>query len=228
MTASTVGRTIAVGDVHGCAHALHGLIDVVDPGPNDRLVCLGDFMDQGRDTRDAIDLLIHLSGQTQLITLLGNHEEMFLAALSSKTARHAWLQCGGFATLNSYRFGADIDVVPEEHIEFVRACRRYLETETHIFVHAGYLPDLPLPEQPDYVLRWKLLEPSEAMPHRSGKTAILGHTEQRSGEVLDLGFLKCIDTYCCGNRWLTGLDVDSGEIWQVSRWGVPRALVEAA
>ena len=39
----------------------------------------------------------------------------------------------------------------------------------------------------------------------SGKVAIVGHTPQKSGEMLDLGFLKCIDTFCHGGGWLTAL-----------------------
>ena len=34
---------------------------------------------------------------------------------------------------------------------------------------------------------------------------VVGHTEQRTGEILDLGFLKCIDTFCHGGGWLTAL-----------------------
>ena len=37
----------------------------------------------------------------------------------------------------------------------------------------------------------------------SGKTAIVGHTPTRSGEIFDVGYLKCLDTYCYGGGWLT-------------------------
>ena len=52
-------------------------------------------------------------------------------------------------------------------------------------------------------------------PHVSGKRAIVGHSSQKSGEILDLGHLVCIDTYCYGGGWLTALDVDTDEVWQV-------------
>ena len=60
------------------------------------------------------------------------------------------------------------------------------------------------------------------------KTAVLGHTPQMDGEVLDLGHLKVIDTYCYGDQWLTALDVDSGKIWQANERGEDRTdqLVE--
>lgn len=45
------------------------------------------------------------------------------------------------------------------------------------------------------------------------------HRSQKTGEVLDLGYLKCIDTYCYGGGWLTALDAASGRVWQADRHG---------
>jgi serine/threonine protein phosphatase 1 len=61
----------------------------------------------------------------------------------------------------------------------------------HTFVHACYEPDGPLCEQPWGGLRWASLPPVPK-PHRSGKVAVVGHRPQKSGEVLDLGYPKCI------------------------------------
>jgi len=69
------------------------------------------------------------------------------------------------------------------------------------------------------VLRWESLKLRQPGPHCSGKTAIVGHTAQRDGEILDLGYLKCIDTCCYGEGWLTALDVDSGQVWQADKEG---------
>ena len=44
----------------------------------------------------------------------------------------------------------------------------------------------------------------------------MGHTPQKSGEVLDLGYLKCIDTFCHGGGWLTALEVRTGKVWQAN------------
>jgi serine/threonine protein phosphatase 1 len=48
---------------------------------------------------------------------------------------------------------------------------------------------------------------------------VVGHTSQESGEVLDLGFVKCIDTGCWAGGWLTALDVDTGQVWQADNEG---------
>jgi hypothetical protein len=55
--------------------------------------------------------------------------------------------------------------------------------------------------------------------HCSGKVAIVGHTPQKSGDILDLGYLKCIDTFCHGGGWLTALEVRTGKVWQANLAG---------
>lgn len=218
---NSIERVIAIGDIHGCAKALDALLDCIAPQPQDLLVCLGDLIDTGDQSAAVLDRLIKLRDECQLICLLGNHEEMLLGALDSPRILESWLVCGGIATLNSYFFGADLRVVPAEHLTFLRSCREYFETDTHLFVHANYDPQLPLKETPTYTLRWELLDEIPA-PHQSGKRVIVGHTEQRNGEVLDHGHVVCIDTAVCGYGWLTGLDVQSGQIWQTNRWGAVR------
>jgi serine/threonine protein phosphatase 1 len=56
-------------------------------------------------------------------------------------------------------------------------------------------------------------------PHFSRKVVIAGHTRQKGGEVLDLGFLKLIDTDAYGNGWLTALEAQTGEVIQANQQG---------
>lgn len=216
------GRTIAIGDIHGCVFALNAVLDAVRPERDDLIVCLGDVIDYGRESREVVDRLIELDRQSRLIVIQGNHEEMLLGALENERLRESWFNLGGVSTINSYRFGGSLDDIPGDHVDFIRGCREFHEMETHLFVHANYDPDLELAETPAHILRWTLLDDPEPRPHRSGKTAVVGHTEQKNGEVRDLGCVQCIDTYCHGYGWLTALDVHSGRVWQASRWGVLR------
>ena len=226
--AATTGRLIAIGDVHGCAHALDALLEAVMPTRDDQVVFLGDLIDQGHDSRDVLDRLIELARCCRLILIQGNHEEMLYAARDNPAARRYWENCGGVATLNSYRYPGRLADIPAEHWALLDRCRPFHQTDDFIFTHANYLPDVPMNLQPDHQLRWALLEPDEMRPHRSGKTVIVGHTEQPDSEVLDLGFVVCIDTACWRHGWLTALDVRSGRIWQASRWGMLRDRDEPA
>src|ERR1700746_1629202 len=100
-------------------------------------------------------------------------------------------------------------LIPQEHVNLLKRCRNYYETVRHFFVHGYYDPDRPLHEQYWQGLRWLSL-PSVPVPHCSGKIAIVGHTPQKNGDILDLGYLKCIDTFCHGGGWLTALEVNTG------------------
>ncbi len=48
---------------------------------------------------------------------------------------------------------------------------------------------------------------------------IVGHTPQTDGIILELGYLKCIDTGCGFGGLLTALDVASGRTWQADEAG---------
>jgi serine/threonine protein phosphatase 1 len=214
-------RTIAVGDIHGCSEALDAILDAIDPQPDDILITLGDYVDRGPDSRGVLERLIQLRSVCRLVPLLGNHDEMLLQARGGLHLR-TWLAMGGVATLASYGPSMDVSVIPDEHIALLEGCLTYFETETHLFVHANYFPDLSMAEQPRERLLWEPLRRTIPGPHHSGKTAIAGHTAQKSGEILDLGYLKCIDTYCHGGGWLTALEVSTGRVWQASRHGLLR------
>ena len=219
-------RLIAIGDIHGCVDALDVLIEEIAPTSSDRLVFLGDLIDQGRDCSAVLDRLLHLQQQCDVVLIKGNHEEMILAAHESESTLRYWENCGGVATLNSYRFGAVLADIPPEHWALLESCQPYLETDEFLFTHANYLPDIPISRTDEYQLRWALFEPEEMRPHQSGRTVVVGHTEQRNSEILDLGFAICIDTACWRHGWLTALDCHSRSYCQASRWGVLRAAEE--
>jgi serine/threonine protein phosphatase 1 len=73
------------------------------------------------------------------------------------------------------------------------------------------------------MLRWHSLNDVVPTPHLNGKIAVVGHTANKTGEIMDLGHLVCMDTYCYGSGWLTALDLCNGQIWQVSKEGQMRA-----
>ena len=213
-------RVIAIGDIHGCAVALRALVEVIQPTADDTLITLGDCVDRGPESRQVIEQLFQLREQCRLIPLVGNHEEMMLNVLDGKPQPDDWMQCGGAQTIESYR-GADGKVrpIPDDQVAYIRTWGDYFETDSHFFVHGGYEPDRPLTHQHWQTMRWQSLKFGIPEPHVSGKTAVVGHSSQKSGEVLNLGHLVCIDTYCWGGGWLTALDTTSGQTWQVNREG---------
>ncbi|WP_148598659.1 metallophosphoesterase [Aquisphaera giovannonii] len=215
-------RTIAIGDIHGCSAALAALIDAIRPTPGDTIITLGDYINRGPDSKGVLDRLIELGRHCRLVPILGNHDQMLLDVRSGKYPLFWLFDMGGTATLDSYGPGRDLARIPDEHYGFLESCRDFHETDTHFFVHANYDADVPMAEQEIGMLRWESLRATVPGPHESGKKAVVGHTSQKGGEILDLGHLKCIDTYCYGGGWLTALEVRTEEVWQVDRAGTWR------
>lgn len=217
-------RTLAIGDIHGASTALDALLAAVRPTPDDRLVFLGDYVDRGPDTKGVLDRLIQLRTTHTVVCLRGNHEVMMTQARTAKAERKMWLSVGGTQALASYGKApglmGKLDDVPPEHWSFLEDhLADWFETETHLFVHAGLHPELPMDEQSDLMLFWEFLNPHAPYQHVSGKTVICGHTSQRSGKVLDLGTTICIDTHAYGGGWLTCLDVHALRYWQADVMG---------
>jgi serine/threonine protein phosphatase 1 len=217
-----VGRTIAIGDIHGCSIALAALLKAIEPQRGDTIVTLGDYVDRGIDSKGVIDQLIELERRCHVIPLLGNHEEMMLDARKSRLGLEFWLACGGDSTLASYDYTERLKSVPNEHWLYLERCKLYHKQTTNFFVHANYDPDKLLTEQTRQQLLWHSLRDFVPTPHMSGRVAVVGHTPQPNGMILDLVHLKCIDTDCCHDGWLTALDIESGQTMQGNERGAVR------
>jgi serine/threonine protein phosphatase 1 len=214
------GRVIAIGDIHGCAAALRALLDAIDPEADDSIITLGDCVDRGPESCQVIEELLQLRERCRLIPLLGNHEEMMLNFLEGRPQPDEWLLCGGRETVESYRDESGKQGrVPVLHVDYIRTWMNYCETPSHFFCHASYDPEKPLAQQHWQTMRWLSLKHIIPEAHLSGKTAIVGHSSQKSGEIFDIGHLLCIDTFCWGGGWLTAMDTTTGQIWQANRDG---------
>lgn len=213
-----MARTIAIGDIHGCGIALNRLLEAIQVAPDDKIVTLGDYVDRGMGSSQVIDTLLQLVTKCHLVPLIGNHEIMMFKALQNGGSDlEFWMMHGGQATVSSY--GGRLQNIPQDHMTFLSHCLRFHETDTHFFVHACYDPFSPLADQTDDIVFWQHVNEHPPEPHMNDKVAILGHTPQVDGNILDMGHLKVIDTFCYGDQWLTALDVESGEFWQSNEQG---------
>lgn len=210
-------RTIAIGDIHGCDAALDALLEKLAPAAGDTVVVLGDVVDRGPDTRGCIDRLLELQRSCNLVTLLGNHEEMFLDALAGGEWSRAWLGYGGQEMLDSY--GGGLDDIPADHIRFIRSCQDLYVTESDIFAHAALNPAVPAAQQDAHFLRWNRLNGTE-QPHVSGRRVICGHTAQPSGRPLIFEGWICLDTCVYGPAGaLSALALPDNLIYQADQHG---------
>jgi serine/threonine protein phosphatase 1 len=186
----------AIGDVHGRADLLAPLLETIeaDAGPlPTHLVMLGDYVDRGRDSRGALQLLCDLEarGRVQLTALRGNHEDRMLAFLTEPQIGPSWCDYGGRDALASYKVTSPAgrtdaegwaetaqalaDALPVSHRRLLNGLRSFAEHGDYFFAHAGARPGVPLAEQDAEDLMW-IREPflSDRKPFE--KVVVHGHT----------------------------------------------------
>ena len=188
--------TYAIGDVHGRRDLLEALLAAIRTDAGDRparIIFLGDLIDRGPESRACLDLAIAtLTDVPGSRLILGNHEEFLLEFVEStqtrETVARRWFANGGLATLHAYGFDEQerIDGLAQRfardfpaHIAALRAADWMIETETHVFVHGGIDPYLPLTAQAPKTTRWirdKFLRFTGPLP----KIVVHGHTKTQS------------------------------------------------
>ena len=193
-------RIYAIGDVHGQLGQLRAAHDRI-ARDRDRtvdgaapVVHLGDLVDRGPDSRGVLQHLIEgVADGAPWIVLTGNHDRILSEHLSEEGPRSVplslWRRAdyGGLATMASYGvepglFSTEsglrrrlIEAVPEEHRRFLRDRPLTHETSTHLFVHAGIRPGIPLSEQIEHDLLWIRGEfLNDTRDH--GRLIVHGHT----------------------------------------------------
>jgi serine/threonine protein phosphatase 1 len=225
-------RVYAVGDIHGRLDLLDDLLSRIDaddaarPMAETSLIFLGDLVDRGPCSAQVVERLLALSRSARRVRfLMGNHEEVFLRALSGD--RHAlpfFLRIGGKPTLLSY--GIDEETyrkadypqlhawmtahVPPDHVAFLESFEDMIVVGDYAFVHAGIQPRLPLAEQSAAALRW-VREEFLSHPHPFEKIVVHGHTIV--DDVEETGNRIGLDTGAYASGRLTAMGFERDARW---------------
>jgi serine/threonine protein phosphatase 1 len=205
--------TYVFGDIHGCLRAFETLLDQLQPGSDDVIIALGDYIDRGADSKGVIDRLIALKKELTLVALRGNHEIMMQEALLGPPSSGFWMMNGGLETLDSYNVRS-LKGIPDEHWEFFRNLRDIHVAEPFLFTHATPPPRQSVAEFSGDSLYWARF--TNLRERDDGRFLICGHTPQddrRPG--LQAGHL-CLDTGCCHGGYLTALTLETGDYLQAN------------
>ncbi len=187
-----MGKLYAVGDIHGCYHALKKLLGKISPNRStDRVIFLGDYVNRGKNSRRVIDTLIEFkSTHPRTVFLKGNHEAMLVDYLNNSHIP-LFLQAGGIETLESYGVSPpDVErarrAIPESHKQFLLDLLPYWEEQNYLFVHAGFEKGRHPSRQSHAWLYWadreKFIQQSFPKDH---KKIIFGHFANDAPIVLE-------------------------------------------
>jgi serine/threonine protein phosphatase 1 len=175
--------TYAIGDIHGSYTKLANLLRHCTDhcGSNTaRFMFLGDYVDRGKRSREVVSLLVETQRALpgQVVCLMGNHEEMLLAA-ANRHNEAMWHYNGGEATLQSYGVGHPAEL-PAEHLDWFANLPVADSDDRRFYVHAGIMPGIPLAQQRKDVLLW-IREPFLSDENDHGLYVVHGHTPTGTG-----------------------------------------------
>lgn len=206
-----MGRTIVVGDIHGCFDELTELLDLIDLQTDDRVIAVGDLITKGPRNREVLDLFI---ADKRFSSVVGNHDRKLRQRLRGEPVR---LSKDQWRTLHELEFGR------QRYYEFLRSLPYTINLGSHLVVHAGIRPGVPLDRQMAVDLT-EMRTMGANPPRRKGvpwyevyrgpKTVIFGHwpgkEPRRAPHAIGL------DTGCVYGQRLTAMIVETGELVSVN------------
>lgn len=87
-----VGNDYFVGDIHGCFTKLYEELNKIGfDYDNDRLFCVGDYVDRGPESKEVVDFLAN----PWVFGVMGNHEQMAIDYAAGFAQVDKYLQNGG-------------------------------------------------------------------------------------------------------------------------------------
>lgn len=210
-----MSRTIAIGDVHGCASEFEALLSVLKPQPEDYIIQVGDLINRGPDSLD----VIHMAREHKINCILGNHELRLLNARDTSCTEN--LKTYDHKTFNQ---------LTEADWDYLKTFSNYLHIPEQdiVFVHAGFLPEPAWHSQPiDVITQIQVINSKGQAARRSeapnaaswvdswhgSPFVVYGHTVspkvvQRSGTI-------GIDTGCVYGGHLTAYIVEEKTVVQI-------------
>lgn len=245
-----MGRTFAIGDIHGeLAHLERLLTRLPTLHSDDTLVFLGDYLDRGPDSKRVIERVstLYQHVPAKVVTLSGNHEEAWLRSL--KHPEPGFLlrpENGCFQTLRALTDCASASEMEQAAMllqptkwfptwihDWMDSLPLYYEDEHAIYVHAGLDGEGETWLHPKDGRKRNLLWCREPDFYRGykGKRLCFGHTLTKELPVDHLSWFGKIlddpsDVWMRGD--LIGLDTACGKNGYLSAIELPSGRIFAS
>jgi len=201
-----MGRTIVVGDIHGCYDELMALLEKAELDEEDRVVAVGDLITKGPKNREVLEVFMT---DPRFTTVIGNHD---------LALRRRWN--GEDIDLSSAQKETHKELKGEKdaYTAFLNRLPFMIDLGSHLVVHAGLRPNVELHSQTTGDLtRLRTLGPDresdEGTPwyhvYYGEKVVLFGHwpaSEPRRGKKA-IG----LDTGCVYGYNLTAYIIETDE-----------------
>jgi hypothetical protein len=130
-----MGRTIIIGDIHGCFDELKDLLKLVELRTEDRVIAVGDLIVKGPKNREVLDLFIK---DDRFSSVIGNHD---------RALRQYWRGEPIRLTKEQQSTAGELESKRERYSAYLRSLPFTINLGSHLVVHAGVRPGVPLRRQ---------------------------------------------------------------------------------
>ena len=153
-------RRLVIGDIHGSLVALKHVLNEAKYDPTkDKVICVGDYIDTGKQSYDVVEFLLKLEKEAKYkpVFILGNHDEYWNKIFANDLSkvrdeafmrRHYddWLdEWEGGVTYSDYMKRTDEEILRHKSDFFDKLLCYHVE-DNKLYLHAGYDPNLGLKE----------------------------------------------------------------------------------
>jgi serine/threonine protein phosphatase 1 len=214
-----MGRTIVVGDIHGCFAQLTELLNRFSLRDDDLLVSVGDLVDRGPDPGNVVRLF---QERPNSVAVMGNHERKHVRGIYSYAQEITRLQLNA-----SY----------PSVVAWMSALPYHFENDHVRVVHAALIPGVALAEQPPELLCGTTAGERLLATHfpdgywheryTGSKPVAFGHHVTGHTPLLRDGIVYGLDTGACHGWNLTAVSLPDGTIHSVparaDHWAAAKA-----
>lgn len=205
-----MSRTIVIGDIHGCFEELVSLLELLELQTDDRVVAVGDLIVKGNKSKEVLDLFI---ADGRFSSVLGNHDRALLrfwrgetTSLKNSQAR-TWSELANGVT---------------RYFTYLASLPLMIDLGTHLVVHAGVRPGVPLDQQ----LEDDLTELRTLGEDRTSRNGVAWYEVYNSDKIVLFGHWPAaeprraehaigLDTGCVYGNRLTAYIVETAEFVSV-------------
>lgn len=138
-----MGRTVFIGDVHGCSRELEALLEAIGVAGGDTVYFVGDLVARGPDSQR----VLAIARELQARVVLGNHEQRLLDARAARARGERGPRLGPWHNVL-------LRTLSEEEWAQLEAMPLYCDVPEHDVrvVHAGIVPGVPIERQDPFML----------------------------------------------------------------------------
>jgi len=205
-----MGRTIVIGDIHGCYDELKDLLALVKLRPDDSVIAVGDLIVKGPKNAEVLDRFI---ADDRFSAVIGNHD---------RALRQYWRGEPQSLTREQKATASQLESQRERYSDYLRSLPFTINLGSHLVVHAGVRPGVALRRQmvTDLTeIRTMGANPSSrrGLPwykvYRGRRIVVFGHWPSKAPRLAPRAI--GLDTGCVYGGRLTGYIIESNQFVSV-------------